>query len=443
MATANFILRGSTNDKPHSITLIFRYSNKVLKYPSGFKTFPDHWNTNKQELKNKVEVINRDMVNAALLELKSDVLNAYNELIKEKAKIDNNALRERLNGSNNSNPTSTYSKYVSEFTSKFLESAPKRLIQKSNGETTPLNNSTIKQYKNTLSKLKTYEQEINNSKLKFTDLNLNFHESFIGFLQSKYNLSNSTISSRIKDLKRLANYAQQKGIEVNPQIFTREFFRPTDESVYIYLNEVEIQQLFEFDFSHNERLENARDLLIMACHTGQRVSDLMRISTDKIDFKKGLIYLRQIKTKTKVVIPLHWQVEEIIQKRNGELPRSISDQKFNDYIKEVCKVVGLNEPTRGTKKVMTSKGMRKTTGVFPKYELILSHSGRRSFASNNYGKLPNINIMAITGHKSEKTFLNYIKVTPEEHAEKMLKVWEKERLEYLEMKNRKTQLKAI
>ena len=443
MATANFILRGSKENKPHSITLLFRYSNKVLKYPSGEKVLPKNWSTKKQEVKNLAEVTDRDKINESLSDLKTRALTAFNDLNREGIEINNNSLRERLNGSN-SLPSKKASSYVSEFLEKFIEGAPTRPVNRPSGITDPLKPSTIKQYNNTLGKIKEFEGvKRNNQKLKFSDLDMNFHEDFISFLQDEFALSNATISSRIKDLKRLSKYAQQKGAEVHPDIYSRDFYRPTDESEYTYLDEKEIQQIFEFDFSFNERLENARDLLILACNTGQRISDFMRIKPENIDFKKRIIHLKQVKTGQKVIIPLHWQVEEIIEKREGQLPRRISDQKFNNYIKELCKIAGLTKKVKGTKKVKTEKGVRKVTGVFPKYELIFSHTGRRSFASNNYGKIPNVNLMAITGHKTEKTFLQYIKITPEEHAEKMLEVWQKERAEYLENKNRKNQLKAV
>ena len=78
---------------------------------------------------------------------------------------------------------------------------------------------------------------------------------------------------------------------------------------------------------------------------------------------------------------------------------------------------------KGAKSVRTEKGMRKVSGTFPKYELIGSHICRRSFATNNYGKFTNAEIMAVTGHKSEAVFLKYIKITPSEHAQRMRDKW--------------------
>lgn len=69
------------------------------------------------------------------------------------------------------------------------------------------------------------------------------------------------------------------------------------------------------------------------------------------------------------------------KKRRGEFPKSMSDQKYNMYIKNVCKLAKLNQKVKGSRK--NPKTQRKETGVFEKWELVTSHIGRRSFATNN------------------------------------------------------------
>lgn len=122
-----------------------------------------------------------------------------------------------------------------------------------------------------------------------------------------------------------------------------------------------------------------------------------------------------------MIIPLHPEVKAILKKRRG-LPRNISGNNFNLYFKEVC------QDGRHSGKVeevlMNPKNRGKQEGIFPKYKLVSLHTCRRSFATNLYGKLPNLSIMDITGHKTEKQFLNYIKITPMEHAEKFKALWE-------------------
>jgi len=112
-----------------------------------------------------------------------------------------------------------------------------------------------------------------------------------------------------------------------------------------------------------------------------------------------------------MTVPLHPKVIKILDKRNGGFPRLISDQKNNDYIKLVCEQAGINNLVKGSKKQETSKGSkiyRKTTGTFKKCNLVTSHIGRRSFATNFYGKIPTSYLIYVTGHSSEAMFLNYI-----------------------------------
>lgn len=105
------------------------------------------------------------------------------------------------------------------------------------------------------------------------------------------------------------------------------------------------------------------------------------------------------------------------------MPYPISEQKLNDYVKEVCKKVGIDEVVEGSK--MDPETKRKVKGLYPKYELISTHTCRRSFATNLYGKLPTHAIMAITGHTKESTFLKYIKMTEKENANILKSYWEK------------------
>lgn len=105
------------------------------------------------------------------------------------------------------------------------------------------------------------------------------------------------------------------------------------------------------------------------------------------------------------------------------MPTPINKLLFNKLIKEVCKAVGIDGPTEGA--VMNVRTKRKEAGVFPKYMLVSSHTCRRSFATNLYlMNFPTLSIMKITGHTTESSFLSYIKVTPKEHAQKLLEHWE-------------------
>ena len=132
---------------------------------------------------------------------------------------------------------------------------------------------------------------------------------------------------------------------------------------------------------------------------------------------------RDQQTGDGVVIPVHPAVNKIISKYNGELPRSISNQKTNQFLKEMAKKV---EVLKTPVSISFTKGGLKLSETFEKWELITSHTARRSFATNEYlAGTPSLTIMAITGHKTEKAFLRYIKLTPNEHAKLLKQHWDK------------------
>ena len=137
------------------------------------------------------------------------------------------------------------------------------------------------------------------------------------------------------------------------------------------------------------------------------------------------VELKQQKTGKIARIPIVGALQEINTIRNNGLPYKISVQKFDQYIKQVCKLAGINELIEHSKVCMVddkgniieqddkgnyaSKGVKRTVkGVFEKWQLVGSHTCRRSFATNLYGKLETAFIMQMTGHTKESTFLAYI-----------------------------------
>ena len=113
------------------------------------------------------------------------------------------------------------------------------------------------------------------------------------------------------------------------------FKNVSEESQAVALSEDELDTLASFDFSHSPRLERTRDLFLVGCWTGLRFSDFTRIREENI--KDGMITIQQQKTNEFVTIPLHPVFLRIWEKYNGNLPGNISNQKFNDNLKDVGK----------------------------------------------------------------------------------------------------------
>jgi len=238
----------------------------------------------------------------------------------------------------------------------------------------------------------------------------------------------NTVSKYFSVIKSLCKHAlMHNGVSISPKFDLIKL--KTFKAPIVYLNFEELKTINSLDDSElGERLTNIRDWLIISCFTGQRISDFMRFNTKDIRTAEGVkvIDIIQQKGNKSVSIPLLDPVLKIMDKYNGGFPRPISDQKFNDYVKEVVQKAGLDEITKGGVVRLHKDGRkRKEFGEFPKYELITSHIGRRSFATNFYGELRTPLIMNITGHSKESTFLGYIGKTSKDTATEAAREYKK------------------
>ena len=269
--------------------------------------------------------------------------------------------------------------------------------------------STQKRYKTAYTFLRNYCTETGDNP-KINDVDPYFQRSFEQFAYDNDYAINTT-SKYLSIIKTLCNYAlENDNIELSHRF--RLMRMKSKKGPIVYLNLDELKEIMKLTPDQlGRRLDNARDWLIISCFTGQRISDFMRFRPEDIREIDGVkvMDITQQKGNKQVTIPLFDPVQKIIQKYGGEFPRTISDQRFNEYAKEVARMAGLTNKVEGGKVILESTGKkRKEFGFFPKWELIASHVGRRSFATNFYGKIQTPLIMNVTGHTKESTFLGYI-----------------------------------
>lgn len=414
MATVNFNLRVTDSPKPQLIYLVFRNNNDVLKYSTGFKVCPSDWNITKGRIKNVGHVLNREKINNRLNDFQTEVLEKVGELKASGEAITKDSIKlflDELTGKKQVTPKTLFG-----FIENFIKNAPIR-INPTTGKNVSLN--TIKAYKTSLRKLRDFSK-YRNAEFDFRDIDLDFYNEYTDYLSQTINQSTNTIGKEIKTLKTFLNAANELGL-TQQQAYKRKSFKVVSEdSEAVYLNESELSQLYSLDLTDNKRLEQVRDLFLVGCWTGCRFSDLTTISNDNI--KDNTIEFEQQKTGNKVVIPFHAVVKAIWNKYNGNFPEPISNQKFNDYIKEVCKLAKIE----GVEFKAITKGGTRRSKKYKKWELVTSHTARRSFATNLYvSGFPAISIMQITGHKTEKAFLKYIKLDTLGHAKLLQAHWAK------------------
>jgi integrase len=237
-----------------------------------------------------------------------------------------------------------------------------------------------------------------------TEVDVAWMNDFMKFMNAQKYKQSYTFRV-VKFIKSVCFHAKALGIETSRNF---EQIQAKDRKAFkTYLSEEEIQKIIEAKMP-TESLENARDWLVISCYLGQRVSDLMRCKKSLIK-KVGnysVIDITQKKTDLPIMVAIFPEVERFLEKRNGEFPREISAQRYNEYIKEVCKIAGLTELEKGT--LHDGDLNRGIDGIYPKWQLITSHVGRRSFATNFYSKYPTALLMAQTGHSTERAFLEYI-----------------------------------
>lgn len=264
--------------------------------------------------------------------------------------------------------------------------------------------NTLKKYKVVYNGLAKYLKQSRKKYLNYDDIDYNFYTNFVSFLFSWEEInSKNTVSVYITTLKLVMKEAQMRGYHNNNKY--RDFRGLSEKSEAIYLSNEEIHQLWKLDLSTNKRLERVRDLFLMGCETGLRFSDFSTIGEENIKEVDGveLLNITQQKTGDVVIIPLKPIAKAILKKYDNKLPRAISNQKMNLYLKELGQMASIDEM------VSLYKGGKQI--VEKKYNMISTHTARRSFATNAYlARVPSIAIMKITGHRSEKNFLRYIKV---------------------------------
>ncbi len=261
-------------------------------------------------------------------------------------------------------------------------------------------------------------------KIDFDDINLEFYDDFVAYL-SECGYKRNYIGKQIRTLKTFLNEAMERGLTKNVAHKSRRFTAPSEQVSNIYLSLTELDELFALDLTSQPRLENVRDLFVFGCYTGLRFSDFTRVKSQDIDLGEKLIEIQTQKTKEMVAIPIYPITEQIIakykDKTQNSLPTPISNQKFNVYIKEVAQRLNALNTQISEELWLNGKKVVKTVS---KWEKVSSHTARRSFATNMFilGYRAQT-IMKITGHRTESSFMAYLKMSPRENAKSMLKEW--------------------
>jgi integrase len=229
----------------------------------------------------------------------------------------------------------------------------------------------------------------------------------------------NTHSKVMMDTMQFFKYAVKLKKIPPAKLVELEFDTRREDTDSIYLTESEILELMKVSDFESPIHEHVRDVFVIGCFTGMRFSDYSVI--DPTSIRNNRLEIVQKKTGNKVTIPIHSEVVKILEKYNYLLPQVPPNNEFNRIIKIVGeKLPSLHTPF--TKQITYGRELKDLVAL--KYTYLQTHTARRSFCSNEYlkGTDPMI-IMAISGHKSHKSFMRYIKVSGDEFAAKLEKIW--------------------
>jgi integrase len=420
--TPRFYLKRSASVTPTGIQLVLRFNRQILKYGTGKSILPVLWDndtqrptTNRYQIKkHKADKVDLENIKIRLDNIELEVkrifqylerqkINPYPELIRKEL---DEVFQEELSKSNTNN---NLTGYIQSFINEMEEGT--RLIP-STGKR--YSNGTIKNYKGFLSQLHDFEKK-KRRKLKFENITTDFYDTFIQFFNSK-NYSPNTIGRHIKNLKTIMRITRDEGLHENNEFERKQFKTLRVDSPSIYLKEKELAKMEALDLSDNANLQIARDVFLVGCYTAQRFSDFSRIGKQhfhKTSKGNDIVKLIQKKTGIEIQIPVSPKLRFILEKYDYQLPK-IYEQKLNQRIKEVGKLADIDT----MELVEEIKGGLTIKKQIPKFELIKTHTARRTGATNMYlAGISAIDIMKITGHKTEKNLLKYIKVTKEQTAD--------------------------
>jgi len=404
--------------KPQKIYVRYVLGRKVdFNASTGATVLIEDWDFEKQRVKNRAHLTNRKEINTLLSNLTKHFEDFEAQNLKEGFTPTYETVKNYFDSyfKNEQELTSETQTTFFDFVDSFIEDAKTKPNRHTKNQT-PVTTGTIKGYLTALNLFKRFNDEV--QKFDFEDIDLHFYNKFSNWCDS-LGFRKGYKGKNIKTLKVFMNAAVRAGITTNVKFRDSDFMVVHETADSIYLTLDELTAIWQLDLNNDPTKERARDLFLIGCFTGLRVSDYNNLKPSSIKEINGvkMFVVKTQKTKKMVAIPMHPIVNAILTKYNG-IPARMHDQKINQNIKEVARLAAIDEVIETTATV----GGLEVTNRQPKFKLVSTHTARRSFCTNAYlNDMDSLDIMAISGHTSEKDFLKYIKVTPEQRAVKMSK----------------------
>jgi integrase len=268
----------------------------------------------------------------------------------------------------------------------------------------PISDGTKRSKRQTLNLVKEHCAK-HKIKLTFETLDKSYYHKLDNYMIEK-KFSPNNRGKHFKEIKAILREAEDRDISVNSAFHKKSFKVIRIPADSIHLNETDIKKLLEAE-KLTPAQNRLRDIFVMACYTGQRHSDWHQIRKENIINENGveLLRIKQQKGNKTIHLPVHPIVKLLLKKYGDISPQVVSNQKFNETLKEIGQKAELGKISIGG-------------NIFEKKDLLSTHTARRSFATNAYlsRSMQVYEIMNCTGHKSESSFLKYLKLNGMDYA---------------------------
>ena len=400
------------------IRMRVNFASKRIEFTTGYRIDATKWDADKQRVKNgcsnKLKQ-SASEINASLLEYYTEIQSIFKRFEVEDVMPTPEQIKEAFNALH---------KPVSEEPKPKKEALPCDFFQvfddfvEDCGRQNNWTDSTFEKFAAVKNHLTNFREGLTFE--FFDERGLN---DYISYLRDVKEMRNTTIGKQLSFLKWFLRWAFKKGVHQNNAYDSYKPKLKSTQKKIIFLTWDELNRLREFKIPSNKQaLERVRDVFLFQCFTGLRYSDVFNLR--RSDIKGDHIEVTTVKTSDSLIIELNNHSKAILDKykdvpfENDKVLPVITNQKMNDYLKELAELAGIDEPIRQT----YYKGNERIDDVTPKYALLGTHAGRRTFICNALALgIPPQVVMKWTGHSDYKAMKPYIDIADDIKANAMSK----------------------
>ena len=400
------------------IRMRVNFASKRIEFTTGYRIDSAKWDADKQRVKNgcsnKLKQ-SASEINASLLEYYTEIQSIFKRFEVEDVMPTPEQIKEAFNALH---------KPVSEEPKPKKETLPCDFFQvfddfvEDCGRQNNWTDSTFEKFAAVKNHLTNFREG-----LTFEFFNERGLNDYVGYLRDVKEMRNTTIGKQLSFLKWFLRWAFKKGVHQNNAYDSYKPKLKSTQKKIIFLTWDELNRLREFKIPSNKQaLERVRDVFLFQCFTGLRYSDVFNLR--RSDIKDDHIEVTTVKTSDSLIIELNNHSKAILDKykdvafENDKVLPMITNQKMNDYLKELAEMAGIDEPVRQT----YYRGNERIDEVTPKYALLGTHAGRRTFICNALALgIPPQVVMKWTGHSDYKAMKPYIDIADDIKANAMSK----------------------